>query len=289
VNSTLEVVNSEAIFEPSLTAPETSSLHEFEVSEEDDPTCQVDEWTYIDGHVVGHDGFVVPINFDEFYRRFPLYVKKFCRRHMPIAYHSAADREEREADLLLHLITLPVDSKFRQPGYNGHENGCTDRIQTFVPASSYGASQSRFLNFINKCLLNHFISLGKKAGANPILRYSNVSLIDEDFLHRMSNSYRNEVLHFDRQMDSSVIVDEFRNMVEEYNPELIAVLDAMTLADSFLEAQANLGLSEQMFMRSRNRLKVLYSCYTNRTTPPRQRKIYRARVPKANRLVAVTA
>ena len=33
-----------------------------------------DAYTVRDGHFVGHDGFIVPNSFSEFYQRFPTYV-----------------------------------------------------------------------------------------------------------------------------------------------------------------------------------------------------------------------
>jgi hypothetical protein len=39
-----------------------------------------DAFTFRDGHFVGHDGFIVPNNFSEFYLRFPTYVADWVRR-----------------------------------------------------------------------------------------------------------------------------------------------------------------------------------------------------------------
>ena len=36
-----------------------------------------DPFVVVDGHYIGHDGFVVPKDFEEFYERFPLYVRKW--------------------------------------------------------------------------------------------------------------------------------------------------------------------------------------------------------------------
>jgi hypothetical protein len=40
-----------------------------------------DAFTVVDGHYVGHDGFVVPKNFDEFHERFPQYVRNWVNGH----------------------------------------------------------------------------------------------------------------------------------------------------------------------------------------------------------------
>jgi hypothetical protein len=259
------------------------------------PALNVDSYTIENGHYVGHDGFIVPKDFVEFYERFPRYVKDFVARRMPSSRHSASEREDRESDLVLHLMTLPDDSKYRMPGFNGHAEGCTDRVQIFHPDNAYGASQPRFRAYINMILLNHFISLKKKSGSNPILRYNNVALyatdpdtnetLDEDFLSRMSDSYRTQVMILDKVMDENLIVDEFREYVAEHNPELLLVLDTIGMSDTYTEAQGRLDMTEQLFMRSRNRLKVLYTCFEakgKKKLPPRQRKVYRARAQKTN-------
>jgi hypothetical protein len=42
-----------------------------------------DPFTVVDGHYLGHDGFVVPKNFDEFHERFPDYVHS-SQAHIPV-------------------------------------------------------------------------------------------------------------------------------------------------------------------------------------------------------------
>ncbi len=43
-------------------------------------TCKSDPFTIRDGRYVGSDGFVVPRDFEEFYQRFPDYVRKWPSR-----------------------------------------------------------------------------------------------------------------------------------------------------------------------------------------------------------------
>jgi hypothetical protein len=99
-----------------------------------------------DGHFVGDDGFVVPRSFEEFFERHPRYVRGRVRLRWPNV--SSAEREDRENELLIFLMTLPEKSKFRAPGYNGLPQGCRDRIQTFSPDHAYGASKPRFFNYV---------------------------------------------------------------------------------------------------------------------------------------------
>lgn len=237
-----------------------------------------------DGHIVGHEGFVVPKNFQEFYERFPRYVRGFVRRRWLRA--SEAECEDRESELLLHLMTLPEESKFRNAGFNGFENGCVDRIQIFHPDSAYGASAARFFSYINLCLLNHFCSLTKKASSNPIRRYNTLSLyapdgegemVDDDYIYSMASQAYYNGCNYDRLLEDGMLINEFVSFVEKHNPELVSVIEAIAQTETYVEAQKALGMSEKLFLRARNRLGVLHTCFTSGEAPPRQRKVYRSR------------
>src|SRR5208282_5705844 len=95
-----------------------------------------DPFTIRDGRFVGHDGFVVPKDFDEFHERFPQYVRNWVKRH---ADRSAPkeDVEDWTQDLLIHLRYLPAISKHREAGKG-------DIVQTFDPYKHFGASSARF-------------------------------------------------------------------------------------------------------------------------------------------------
>lgn len=234
-----------------------------------------------DGHFVGHDGFIVPKDFAEFFARYPHYVRNFVRRHMR---SSEQDLEDRESDLLMHLMTLPENSKFRAPGFNDLPNGCSDRIEVFHPVSAYGASGARFFNYLNLCLLNKFCSLIRKASANSIRRCNSFQPDSDDetytdteyFLSMVSQTYYTGC-HYDRALERTLFIREFVSFVEKHNPELLPVIDALAQATSFVEAQRELGMTEKMFLRARNRLAVLHDCFIRGAVPPRQRKVYRSR------------
>lgn len=237
-----------------------------------------------DGHIIGHDGFQVPADFAEFYERYPHFVRGFVRRRWQRA--SDAEIADRVSELLIHLMDLPAESKFRAAGFNGRETGCTDRIQIFHPDSGYGASAPRFFAYINLCLLNHFCSLSKKASSNPIRRYNTLSLyspdgegemVDDDYIYSMaSESYYNGC-HYDRVLEDGMLINQFVAFVEKHNPELVSVIEAIAQTETYVEAQKLLGLNEKLFLRSRNRLGVLHTCFTLGDEPPRQRKVYRSR------------
>ncbi len=270
--------------------PSTSETAPLEPSTNDAPVPVVDAYTISpDGHFVGVDGYVVPASYGEFLERHPLHIRNFVRRHM--AKSSRDDQQDREQELHLYLMTLPEVTIYRAPGYNGRPEGCSDRVQTFHPERSYGASKPRFLNFINYLLIHAFISLAKKAHNNPVVRTNNLiivtgaladaTFVDDEYLHYAipSISARSQVLQ--DAVENHVVLDEVQAYVETHNPELASVFQVLLSCDTYIEAQQTLGLSDQLFTRARNRLQDLMECYASGSQPPTQRKVYRPRKPKA--------
>ena len=242
-----------------------------------------------DRHYIGHDGFVVPINFAEFFDHYPQHVHWQVRCQWSIC--SEVEREDRENELLLYLMTIPEKSKCRSPGYNGLPDGCKDRIQIFDPNRCGGANLARFFYFINLMLRNHLTSIVQKASSDPIGRYDTLSLyssapdgtvIDEAYLSTLTSENSTVSMNYDQEIQSGIFMDEFFTFVRLYNPDLISVLNALPTTDTLGDAQKALGLTERMFGRARNRLAVLSLCFARGETPPRQRKVYRSRTQAPN-------
>ncbi|WP_353067749.1 hypothetical protein RBB77_23345 (plasmid) [Tunturibacter psychrotolerans] len=240
-----------------------------------------------DSETVDRNNFVIPQNFAEFYERYPHHVRNFVRRHLFNC--SLEEKQDRESELLVFLLTLPEISKYRNSGVNGNPNGCTDRIMTFDPVRSYGSSAARFFSYVNLILLNKFISLEKKTLRNPASRKNNYRIlgndegslesasITEDNLVRLScrTRYLTE-LECDKVADR-VHLSCFLNFIQKHNPELITVLKAMFRSPTFREAQQELKMDERLFHRGRHRLNNLYRCFTTGEVVPRQRRVYRER------------
>ena len=127
-----------------------------------------DPFRFVDGPYVGHDGFVVPQNFDEFHQRFPEYVRNWVRRHVDRSTPKE-DVEDWAQDLLIYLRYLPATSKHRNAGKQ-------DVVQTFDPCKHHGANSARFFNYINLCLANKFRSMQSARMKNPLSRPGNLSL-----------------------------------------------------------------------------------------------------------------
>ncbi|MGD1108424.1 MAG: hypothetical protein ABR865_15385 [Terracidiphilus sp.] len=127
-----------------------------------------DAYIVRDGHFVGHDGFIVPNSFSEFYQRFPNYVADWVRGRVRDCV-SATEAEDWTQELLLHLAALPSTSKFRRDGKQ-------DVIQTFSPDRMHGANEARFRSFINQCLGNKFNTLHAKWRKRPLSNPRNLPL-----------------------------------------------------------------------------------------------------------------
>src|ERR1700748_1778613 len=114
-----------------------------------------------DGAIISWDGFCVPRSFAEFNERFPDHVRRFA------AARDKYDREDLVSDLNLYLMTAPPPGRFF---------GCQDRCQTFDPQRADGATESRFLGYINEILTNHFLTLTRKKKITPLGHPRTVSM-----------------------------------------------------------------------------------------------------------------
>ena len=241
-----------------------------------------------DGHFVGDDGFVVPKDFTEFYARFPNHIRNWVKKRM---YTGTAEDEVEDwaQDLLIHLQALPEESKHR-------DDGKKDVVQTFNPFRQYGASQRRFLSYINFCLMNKFRTVGSKFSRNPLSRADNISLSSDEGLDHPNGSHSMTMEEFAYQhstqlskasqkgfksQDDQMFTGEFLEFVKAKEPEVAPLLHAVweaggSFADTrrfwcvtckrlsnLLEVQSGvhtghqLGIEQRQFNRFRGRLKEL--------------------------------
>ena len=173
---------------------------------------KADPFTIADGQYVGHDGFVVPRNFDEFHERFPQYVRNWVNRHVDRSAPKE-DVEDWTQDLLIHLRYLPATSKHREAGKE-------DVVQTFDPCKHHGANSARFFNYINLCLGNKFRTIYSKRMKNPLCRPGNLSLtthleetdrhqVGDEFCHAHSAHLRERCERQEKQRDARHALTEF--------------------------------------------------------------------------------
>ena len=219
-----------------------------------------DPFIVVDGRYVGHDGFVVPKDFDEFHERFPQYVRNWVKRHVD----RSAPREDVEdwsQDLLIHLRYLPATSKHREAGKQ-------DIVQTFDPHKHHGANSARFFNYINLCLANKFRSMQSARMKNPICRAGNISLcghIDEsdfgqvgdEFCHAHSAHLRGRCQHQERQRDASHTLTEFVEFLRREDAGVLPVMGAIAATTTPAAAAELLGIAKPEFRSLHSRLREL--------------------------------
>lgn len=239
-----------------------------------------------DGHFIGGDGFIVPMNFGEFFERFPDYVRNWVEKHL-YGNVSEEEIEDWSQDLLMHLSKLPAVSKYRDAGKS-------DVIQTFDPIRQYGASERRFRNYINSCLANRFNTLYKKQARNPLSCPVNVSLSSGDgngsgrhrleatdeYVHSHSTVLLGRTQRAFRSQEQRLRMDEFTRFVLVEQPDAALLLCAVYEAGSFADARRNwcadchrvattieiqtgqhrghnVGLGQKRFTRAKGHLKQL--------------------------------
>jgi hypothetical protein len=242
---------------------------------------RTDPFTVVDGRYVGHDGFVVPKNFDEFHERFPEYIRNWVKRHVDRSTPEE-DVEDWTQDLLIHLRYLPLISKHRQAGKE-------DIVQTFDPDKHHGANAARFFNYINLCLGNKLRSIRSKRMKNPICRAGNVSLgghfdesdsglVDDEFCHGHSEHLRRRCQRQDRQRDASHTLAAFEEFIKREDSSVLPAMGAIAVVGTSDGAAELLGATKADFCRMRSRLRHLGRCFLNDVPVPRQRRPYKPRV-----------
>jgi hypothetical protein len=216
-----------------------------------------DPFTMVDGHYIGHDGFVVPKNFDEFYERFPEYVLNWVRKHVDRSTPKE-DVEDWTQDLLIHLRFLPVKSKHREAGKE-------DVVQTFDPHKHYGANAARFFNYINLCLANKFRSMQSARTKNPLCRVGNVSIgghfnesdsgqVDDEFCHSHSEHLRRGCQREERQREARYALADFADFVQRQVSSVLPAMEEIAATPTPAAAAELLRITKSDFRRFSDRL-----------------------------------
>ncbi len=244
---------------------------------------KADPFMIVDGHYVGHDGFVVPKNFDEFHERFPQYVRNRVNRHVDRSAPKE-DAEDWAQDLLIHLRFLPATSKHREAGKE-------DVVQTFDPHKHFGANSARFFNYINLCLGNKFRTIHLKRMKNPLCRPGNLSLtthreeadrdqVGDEFCHTHSPHLRKRCERQEKQREDGLLISEFVDFAQREDSGTVPVLRAITTTETLAAGAELLGTTEADFCRKRSRLRQLGRCFIKNELVPKRRKAYRRRLKR---------
>jgi hypothetical protein len=242
-------------------------------------TYKPDPFTIKDGRSVGSDGFVIPKDFAEFHERFPDYVHRWVSNHAATSA-SQEDIEDWTQDLLIHLSSLPLTSKYREAGKK-------DIVATFDPLRHYGANEARFRNYINLCLANKFRTMHSKRMKDALCRQGNLSLggekADEDFCsvdelcHKHSPHLRAAAKASEKQLSDGVFLEEFLNFVRREDVTALPAIEALMTNGTRGEAAYWLGFAELEFDRMHTRVRHLARCFISGEPVPKQRRPYKTR------------
>lgn len=240
-----------------------------------------DPFTIADGRYVGHDGFVVPKDFDEFHERFPQYVRNWVKRH---ADRSALkeDVEDWTQDLLIHLRYLPATSKHREAGKE-------DVVQTFDPCKHHGASSARFFNYVNLCLGNKLRTIHSKRMKNPLCRPGNLPLtthweetdrdqVGDEFCHAHSAHLRKRCQREEKQHVDRQLIEEFVDFVRREDSGMLPPMEAIFTTGNPDVGSQRLETTKAYVCCTRARLRQLGRCFQNGEPVPRKRRPYKKRV-----------
>jgi len=258
-------------------------------------TYKPDPFTIKDSRSVGSDGFVVPKDFPEFFKRFPDYVQRWVSKHA-LAPASGEDTEDWTQDLLIRLSSLPLTSKYREAGKK-------DIVATFDPLRHYGANEARFRNYINLCLANKFRTMRSKRMKNALCRPGNLVLdrqtdgedlgrVDDEYCHSHSAYLQDAAKVAEKQADDLARIQEFKDFVEREDLEALATMKAFKSTRTHGEAANRLGVTEREYHRRRARLRQLgnwFECGAPRKRKPRKRRTAKTTIVSDSRLVALIA
>jgi hypothetical protein len=245
-----------------------------------------------DGHYVGDDGFVVPLDFDEFFERYPKYILNWVKKRIN-HFQIDDDVEDWTQDLIIHMKFLPAGSKYRRPGWNGRPDGCQDVIETFNPYQQYGASERRFRNYINMCLANKFNTVQGKHRKNPVCRPGNIAFGtspdeveqvtgSDEYIHSNSPHLQAIAERKEKQHDDRLFTNQFKRFVKKEDPAVFPAIEALEATGPLGEAAEYMGVTEAEFARYRARLKQLAECFQSAEQVPKQRKPYKKRIAVGN-------
>jgi len=234
-----------------------------------------------DGHYVGHDGFLVPKDFNEYFQRDPLVVRRWLTKRMRgrVGRDSILDLEQ---ELLLYLCSLPTKSKFRRRGANGRADGCTDVIQCFDPVRHYGATTGRFHNFINLCLSNRLNTTLTRQRFEPLCHPNNLSISDsepgaaggrcaderfgvvsEEYLlnHARSRELVRKTTEESENMIQKIFIREFSVFAEQKTPGMLVIINAIQSTATLIQAQAMIRIDDKEFRKHRRQLSALKAMF----------------------------
>ena len=115
-----------------------------------------DLWIDDTDHVIGADGFVVPLSSNEFFVRYPDYVRSVVYQQV----HRRLGWSRLSVDIYEDIISeIHVFLSTLSPKRAGYSSGKRDMVQLFDPLRSHGAEKGKFFAFMNQVIISRFGTL----------------------------------------------------------------------------------------------------------------------------------
>ncbi len=179
-------------------------------------------------------------------------------------------------------------------------------VACFDPDRVDGSTQTKFFSYIDICLRNRFRDLLGKQKIDAIRdaarNEDNMTISVEDTngcsveegnggncegtqerVYKQSSLMRLKVLTAFRQQETMVFMDEFKSFVEEHDPDMVPLLEALKTSTTFADA-VRTGVSPMPRIDTNiDRIKTLMRCFTDRSIPvPKRRAPYQTNRRSAN-------
>jgi hypothetical protein len=229
------------------------------------------------GHFVGSDGFIVPRNFTEFSEKFPNYTFRWVQNNLkPPLVRSKDDVLDWASDLNQHLMTISAKKR---------KAGKVDVIDCFDPVAACGATQAKFLYFVDVCLKRRFVSILRHLRTDALNGHTrsetNISLQEqagtsdsqtvEEQIYSLSELHTIPDQAADYR-DKKDFIDGFRAFAGIHDPYIVQFMELVGTRGTYQEVIRRPHYSEYKFANDRLRMKELMDCYQTGEAPRPQRR-----------------
>ena len=226
------------------------------------------------------DDFSVPKDFNEFYLRYPKYVRTWLIRHR-CPYDLIEDFEQ---EMYQYILTVSD---------NGRAKGIYDRIVSFNGERIGGKSAGKFFFYINLLLTRKYMVLIRRRTREPITQRTTITIEDsspseaESYVPN-SSSVESLVRKYggDDLMDSGLedrlftdhFIRGFRQFLKKNEESALKSLDLFLNYNSVPDISKNEGISIEDINKIKNRLRILANVYQKGLEKiPTKRKTYNKR------------
>ena len=200
-----------------------------------------------DGRWVGSDGFVVPVDFGEFFSRYPGYAAMLARKW----------RKGVDPDVIEDLAQEIWAELLRKRA-----------VERFDPEKMFGANSKQFFFYVTRCIRNVIIYEWREHGKEPI----STALGIDDSNIESTTSVTEEQLHASRAVAvpsldvvDKLYLDGLRGYLAEHGrTDLIDLMDAVTATKNYTQAAISMGVKPSTMHHRMKKLRLYARQYEGR-------------------------